>query len=171
MLQRISYVKHAAYRNNTFSKVAVGRTQPRCYFRVLHFHRIMLQPHTIILKDYQLHKPVCEGHMLLVKYRATKNNAEVSRTCSLGTKTDLRVLFAVFYSYTEIAFIHMCIRFQVTKRFTMRDIYISTDIPSRVHLLPLALYHVLFNIRDCCSGPCFELIQGIHSLAVRLVFH
>jgi hypothetical protein len=68
-------------------------------------------------------------------------STKTSGTCSLGKKIDMTVYFAVFYAH----------------------------IPPTVHLL-LDILTYPFNICNCCSDPCFEFNQCIHSLAVHLSF-
>jgi hypothetical protein len=40
------------------------------------------------------------------KGTTTEKNARISNNCNLGMKTDMRVLFAAFYSSTETVFLH-----------------------------------------------------------------
>jgi hypothetical protein len=83
-------------------------------------------------------------------------------------KTDVRVLFVVFYSYIETVFLHKNEKLLGAKDFTVSAICSSAYIIPMVHFLPDALQHVLCNICNCCSDPYFEFI---HSLAVHMVFH
>jgi hypothetical protein len=84
----------------------------------------------------------------------------------LETKLDTMVLFPVFCSSTDKRFLHTN-----TKHFTLSAICSSAFIPPILHVLPLALYHILRNIHNCCSDPYFQFIQNIHSLYIHLVFH
>jgi hypothetical protein len=42
----------------------------------------------------------------LLHIQVYEKNAGISGTCSLGMKTDMRVMFAVFYSSIETVYLH-----------------------------------------------------------------
>jgi hypothetical protein len=100
---------------------------------------------------------------------SSKNNSRISGTCSVGTKTFMRVLFAVYYSPVEMVLLYTRRKVVRSESLHSEPICSSAYIPPTVHLLADALYHILFNIFKCCTDPCFQFMQRINFLAVHLV--
>lgn len=92
---------------------------------------------------------------------STKKNVRISGTCSLGIKTDIRVLFTVFYPSTGRLFTH---KWKCSPPVTFHTSHLQSS-------CQMPCKHVPCNICNCCSEPCFEFIQHIHFLAVHLGFH